>query len=182
MKRFVIAIVISTVILFVWSGVTQMLPWGIPTAQNITVQTDEENINSQVPNFVQLPPNSLTTEGFDEQFIDKVSTYTTDQTFSWIVTQALNTNYASYFVYEILTQLLVSIFLSTLLLLTVQLDLQSRMTIVVVVSFMAFTATYGQLMNWWGLPALYALGVGLNLLIGWTISSFIIARFIIKSK
>ena len=181
MKRFVAAVLASTLILFLWSGITQILPWGVPTSQNITVQTDEENINSQVSNFVQLPPESLTTEEFDAQFLDKISTYTTDETFSWIVTQALNTNYTNYFVAEIITQLIVSIFLSGLLLLTVPLNLQSRMMIVVIVSLAAFTATFGQLMNWWRLPASYALGVGLNLLIGWTLSSFITARFIIKS-
>ncbi len=182
MKKLIFATLILTLLLFLWSSATQMFPWGVPTAQNITVQTGEQGENSPVPNLLQLPASTLTTEAFDAQFIDKISTYTTDKTFSWIVTQHLQNDYTAYFVGEFITLLIVSIFLTILLLLTVQLDLRTRMAIVVVAGLAAVSATYGQLMNWWRLPTIYALGVSLNLLIGWTLTCYISARFIVKSK
>ena len=182
MKNFILSTFVSTILLFLWSGVTQMLPWGVPTAQNITVQSSEQAESFQAPNLIRFPPNSLTTEGFDEQFVNKVSTYTTDTTFSWIVTQPLNTDYTRYFMKEGITQLIVALFLSILLQLTVQIDLKRRIAIVIMAGFAAVAAIYGQLMNWWSLPATYALGAGLNLVIGWTLAGLISARFILKTK
>ncbi len=179
MTRLIFSTLAATIILFLWSGLTQMLPWGITSTQNISVQTSEP---VQAPNLLRLEPNSLTSETFDEQFINKISTYTTDKTFSWIVTQPYNTNYMSYFAREALTQLLVAFFLSMLLFLTAQLSFKTRLSLIALAGLAAATATYGQLMNWWKLPASYALGVGLNLMIGWLLASFIIAKFIMKTQ
>ena len=179
MKRLIFSTVVSTIILFLWSGLTQMLPWGVTTTQNISVQTGEL---VQAPNLLRLEPNSLTTETFDEQFVNKISTYTTDKTFSWIVTQPLNTNYISYFAMEALTQFMVALFLSLILFLTAQLEFKTRLSLIALAGLAAVMATYGQLMNWWKLPASYALGVGLNLVIGWLLASFIVAKFIIKRE
>jgi len=179
MKNLVLSTILTTIILFLWSGLAQVLPWGITTSQNISVQTTEP-VNA--PNLIQLPPDTLTTEKFDEQFIGKISTYTTDKTFSWIVAQPLNVNYAGYFAKELITQFIVALLLSTLLLLTTQLTLITRLVIVGIAALAAGTATYGQLINWWAMPLPYALGVCLNLIIGWLLASFISARFIIKTN
>ncbi len=179
MTRLILSTVAATIILFLWSGLTQMLPWGVTATQNISVQTNQP---VQAPNLLRLEPNSLTTETFDEQFINKISTYTTDKTFSWIVTQPLNTNYLSYFVREAFAQFLVAFFLSMLLFITVKLNLKTRLSLITLAGLAAVTTTYGQLMNWWKLPASYALGVGLNLMIGWLLASFIVAKFIMKTK
>ena len=40
MKKHLLALLVFTVLLFLWSGLTQILPWGVPTAQKITVQSD----------------------------------------------------------------------------------------------------------------------------------------------
>lgn len=182
MKRIILSTLLSTAILFLWSGLTQVLPWGIPTTQNVTVQTTNTLQQSNIPNLVKLPVGELTTSNFDSQFNHKISTYTTDRTFSWIITQPLPNNYKGYFIHEAITQLLVSILLSILLYLTIRLNLQTRMILIMVAGIAASTATYGQLMNWWNIPAAYGLGVALNLVLGWLISSFVIARFILKSE
>ena len=178
MKNLIISTLVATLILFLWSGLTQVLPWGITTTQNISVQTGEP---LQAPNMLLLEPDTLTTEAFDEQFVNKISTYTTDETHSWIVTQPLQTNYTGYFVKELLTQLIVALFLSAILLLTVRLELTPRLAVILLAALAASAATYGQLMNWWSMPAAYALGVSLNIVIAWTLAGFISARFIIKT-
>jgi hypothetical protein len=179
MQRFIISTLVATAILFSWSGVTQMLPWGVPSSQNVTAQTNVAE-EARVPNLLKVTPNALTTAIFDEQFVGKISTYTTDKTFSWIVTQPLNTNYSGYFIKEGVTQFIVALLLSLLLLLTVRLTLKTRMALVIIAALAAVSAIYGQLMNWWSLPINYALGVSLNLMIGWVLASFISARFILK--
>ena len=178
MKKIIISTLISAVILFLWSGITQMLPWGISSTQNISTQ-----VNNQVdaPNLIELSPGSLTTDQFETQFLDKISTLSTDNTFSWIITQPLQTDYSAYFIKEFITQLIVSLLLAFLLHFTVALNLKTRIQIVLLAGLCAAIATYGQLMNWWALPAAYGLGVGLNLIIGWTIAAFTSARFIIPS-
>lgn len=182
MKKIIISTLISTILLFLWGGASQMLPWGISTTQNITVQTEELQEQSKVSNLIKLKPNELTTEKFEDQFLDKISTYVTDNTFSWIVTQPYQKDYSSYFIKEVITQLIVAILLSITLFLTLQLKLKTRMLLILVLGICASTAIYGQLMNWWGIPARYALGVSFNLIIGWILVSYISARYILKSK
>lgn len=180
MKKFILSSFVFTIMLFVWSGLTQMLPWGIPAVQKITVQSG--STITHTPNQLRLPPNSLTTSNFDSTFNHKISTYITDNTFSWIVTQPLKTNYTGYFIGEVITQFLVGIFLTILLMLTQNHKIQKRMLIIGFVGLVAWTATYGQFINWWAMPASYAVGVGVNLMIGWLVSGFLVSRFILKSE
>lgn len=180
MKKYLLASLVFTILLFLWSGFTQILPWGIPTAQKITVQSHV--VSNEIPNLIKMHPNTLTTKEFDAAFKNKISTYTTDNTFSWIVTQPLKSNYTSYFVGEVITQCLVGILLTLLLALTKNHTLQSRMLFILIIGFTAWVATYGQLLNWWGMPITYAVGVGVNLIVGWLLTGFIVAKFILKSE
>lgn len=180
-KKIIISTLVSTLILFLWSGLTQMFPWGVPTAQSIATQSNKQTESFQTPNLVELPANSLTTEKFDEQFANKISTLTTDKTFSWIIAKPVDYyNVGNYFIKEIITQLLVALLLATLLILTVGLPNQKRLTIIAISGVLAVTAIYGQMMNWWGVPPTYALGAGLNLIIGWLLSAFVTTKWIIK--
>ncbi len=181
-KKIIISTLVSTLILFLWSGMTQMLPWGISSTQNINVQTIENQKQAEAPNVQRLDKTLLVTEKFETQFNNKVSTLSTDKTFSWIVTQPIRSDYSSYFITEVLTQLFVAFFITLLLVLTIRLDNRSRIIIIFIAGICATISTYGQLMNWWGLPASYGIGVSINLLIGWTIVAFISAKFIIKNK
>ena len=180
MKRIVYAVITYTILLFLWSGFTQILPWGIPSAQKISVQSKENS--KEIPNLIYLKPNTLTTDYFDKTFNHKISTYTTNDTFSWIITQPLQTDYSGYFIKELITQFFVAILLTILLILTIKLELKTKLTIILVVGILIFSSTYLQLMNWWGLPARYALGVGANLIFGWSFSSFIVSKYILKNE
>ncbi|MBL7870582.1 MAG: hypothetical protein JNM78_03145 [Cyclobacteriaceae bacterium] len=182
MKKIIISTVVSTIILFLWGGISQMLPWGISTTQNINAQTVELPEQIKVSDLIRLQPSELTTEKFESQFNGKISTYATDHTFSWIITQPYQKDYSVYFMKEVITQLIVAILLSGILFLTLQLKLKTRMLLILVFGLSASTAIYGQLMNWWGIPAGYAFGVSLNLIIGWILVSYISARYIIRPQ
>ena len=182
MNRIILSTLLCAFLLFLFNGLGQLLPWGIPTTQNITVQAGTTATQTNVPNLVRLAPDALTTSKFDNQFLDKISTYTTDKSFSWIITQPLPLNYTGYFVKEAITQLLVGLLLSLILFFCKGLDLKTRLTIVGLAGIAASFGTYGQLMNWWNLPPAYGLGVSFNLVLSWLLVSFIAARFILKSK
>ena len=179
MKKYLLASLVFTTLLFLWSGIAQMLPWGIPTAQKIAVHSDR--IAKEIPHLRRVPPNTLTTHDFDSTFNHQISTYSTDKTFSWIVTQPLKEDYTSYFIGEIFTQFFVGILLTILLALTTNHQPQTRMMMVGIAGLIAWVATYGQLLNWWGMPINYAVGIGVNLIIGWLFTGFIVSKFILKS-
>lgn len=180
-KKIIISTLVSTAILFFWSGLTQMLPWGVPTTQTVSTQAPNQTESFQKPDLIELPANSLTTDRFDEQFAGKISTLTTDKTFSWIITAPIESyDITGYFLKEILTQLIVAIFIALLLTLTVGLTNKNRLIIVFLAGLLAVTGIYGQMMNWWSMPAIYALGAGLNLIVGWTIAGFVSTKWIIK--
>jgi hypothetical protein len=183
MKKIFLSTVVSLVILFFWSGLTQIFPWGVPTTQAIHAQESDKTESFQTPNLVKMPAKSLTTNQFDKQFSNKISTYTTDETFSWIISKPISYyNPTHYFIKEILVQFIVSIFMAILLFLTQTIETNKRLLLVLSVGVMCVMATYGQMMNWWGMPALYGLGVGLNLVIGWLIASWVSIKYILKSK
>lgn len=181
-KKIIISTLVSTLILFLWSGVTQILPWGISSTQNINVQTTNTQKQAEDTNVQRLDKNTLVSESFDTQFNNKISTLSTDKTFSWIVTQPIKSDYTVYFIAEVCTQLLVAFSIALLLVLTIKLDNKSRILIIFIAGTCATISTYGQLMNWWGLPASYGLGVSINLIIGWLLVAYISAKFIIKTK
>jgi hypothetical protein len=183
MKRITIAIVSSTVTLFMWNGLVQFFPWGVPTTQILNTQTSNTIDVKDMKNVITLSANSLTTNEFDEKCSNKISTLITDKTFSWIISKPTNSyNMGTYFMKEAVTQLLVSLFLVLLLCCTVSLGFATRLKIVSLAAFAAAIATYGQQLNWWGVPASYGLGVMINLILGWILTAFIVAKWIIKSK
>jgi hypothetical protein len=182
MKKIIIAILVSTVILFMWNGFVQMLPWGVPTTQILNAQSANVVDTKDMKNAINLPVNALTTGQFDEQCNNKISTLITDKTFSWIISKPTrNYNIGSYFMKEAFTQFLVSIFLTLILFYTISFAIQKRLSIIAFAAVAAAIATYGQQMNWWALPLSYGLGVAVNLVLGWLITSFVIAKWIIKS-
>jgi hypothetical protein len=183
MKNITLAVLVSTVVLFMWNGLVQFFPWGIPTTQILNTQAGNTIDVKEMKNVIALPANSLTTNEFDEKCNNKISTLITDKTFSWIIATPTNKyNMGTYFMKEAFTQLLVAIFLCLLLYYTVSLGFTTRLKIVTLAAFAAAIATYGQQLNWWGLPASYGLGVMINLILGWLLAAFIVAKWIIKSK
>jgi hypothetical protein len=82
--------------------------------------------------------------------------------------------------WEAVTQFVVALALALLLSLTTTLSLRARLLIIALAALCGATASFGQMFNWWGATALYALGMSANLLIGWVGIGFILARFTLK--
>ncbi|MBI1297336.1 hypothetical protein GC175_20540 [bacterium] len=173
---------IAGVVLFVWSGLVQIFPWGVPSAAVLASQTEGQTEPFQAPNVQRLPANALTSPQFDAEMVNRVSTLITDNTFSWIVTKPLAYyNPLLYFAREFATQIAVGLLLTLVLILTSPLPNRQRLLIVTLAGILAAIATYGQLFNWWGLTIVYALGVSFNLVIGWIVVSFVLTRFVLKA-
>lgn len=181
MKKLLFSTLAMTLILFLWNGVTQLFPWGVPTAQTISTQREVQTDSFQTPNLIEMEAGSLTTDQFDEVFNGKISTLTTDRTFSWIVTAPIeNYDPMGYFVWEFITQFFVAIFLSFLLIRLGSQKLNHKIIIVALAGILAFFGIYGQMLNWWAMPALYAIGAGANLIIGWVLATYATGKWIIK--
>lgn len=182
-KKILIGSLLSSLILFFWSGMTQILPWGVPTVNVLSSQTTGQTELFQAPHAKYLPPNDLTTSKFDTELVNQVNTLATDNTFSWIVTKPLSYySPTNYFMREMMTQFMVGLLLTVIAVLTKSLPLKQRLLIILVIGLAAAVGTYGQLFNWWGLTGIYVLGVSLNLVAGWLIAGFILTRFIIKAN
>jgi hypothetical protein len=172
LATFLLATLVGTVVLFLWSGLAQALPWGVPRTQTLSTQSPGGVESFQTPNLVALPPGSLTTDAFDERMADRVSTLTTDRTFSWIVAKPIAYyRPAAYFAREAATQLVVAALLAALLLLLPDAPLATRLGLVALAGSAAVAGSYGAQMNWWGLPPAYGVGVGFNLVVGWLMAT-----------
>jgi hypothetical protein len=181
-KPFLVGSLAAGVILFFWSGLTQVFPWGVPSAKVLISQSAGQTELFQASNARTLAPNELTTPKFDLEMAGRVSTLTTDGTFSWIVSKPLAYyNPTDYFIREIVTQLLVGVLLTSIALTTRTLPIRPRLLVILIAGLSASAGTYGQLFNWWGLTVAYALGASVNLVAGWLIAGFILVRFLIRS-
>jgi hypothetical protein len=58
--------------------------------------------------------------------------------------------------------------------------LYNRLKIVGISALIGTIATYGQQLNWWGMPSLYAFGAAFNLIAGWLLVGFVLSKWIIK--
>lgn len=180
-KNILVGTFLSGLVLFFWSGLTQVLPWGVPSTNVLSSQTTGQTELFQAPNAEYLPPNELTTAKFDTTLVNQVTTLATDGTFSWIVTKPLSYySPTNYFLRELFTQFLVGLFLTVIAILTKPLPLKQRLSIILAVGLAAAVGTYGQLFNWWGLTGIYAFGVSLNLVLGWLAAGFVLTKFVIK--
>ena len=179
--RIILGALAGTVVLFVWSGITQFLPWGVPTAQTISAQSPGGLESFQTPDLITVAPGSLTTNEFDERFSGRVSTLTTDQTFSWIASRPVSYyNPGAYFLREVITQLVTAILIALVLSQVPQLGLTPRLVGAGLIAAAAGIATYGALMNWWGLPISYGAGAIINLVVGWLLATTVLSLWIIK--
>lgn len=171
---------VAGVVLFVWSGLTQQLPWGVPSA-NVIVSGSSEAIDAfQGDDVERYDPYALTTPLFDEKVVNRVNTLSTDKTFSWIVSKPIGYySPAAYLGREFLTQFVTGLLLAAALIVVQPLGLGGQLQAAGLLALAAAVATYGQFFNWWGLTTRYALGVSLNLIVGWLLAAFVVARFII---
>jgi hypothetical protein len=182
-KKIIISTLLGTLILFLWSGVSQMFPWGVPTAQAISAQSSKQTSSFQTPNLIELPAGTLTTTQFDDQMLGKISTLTTDKSFSWIISSPIvYYNVGNYFMREVVTQLFVALLLSLMLWQMRQMAMNDRLKLIGFAALLAVIGIYGQQINWWGMPLIYGLGAGVNLIIGWLLVAFVASKWVIKQE
>jgi hypothetical protein len=169
------------VILFIFSGISQALPWGVPSTNSVRAAVEAPAEFGSADTQV-LEPHALTTPEFDREMVNKVSVLMTDDTFSWIVSKPVSSyDPASYMAWEAATQLGVAVFLTLALWLTRPLPLRDRVALVALAAIATGLSTYGQLLNWWGLPPRYSVGVALNLALAWSVGALVVGRFIVRS-
>ncbi len=188
MIRSLVAVAAAGASLFVWSGLSQQLPWGVSAAQNFSatspVALAEVNASAFEPrNLTRKTPGFYTSAAFDEAFSDAVSTLATDRTFSWIISiPAERYKPMRYLGVEAITQVGIAVLLLLTLTALRPLPKKDRFRVLGLLALAGGLATYGVMMNWWGLPLQYAVGMVLNLLVGWFIAGLIVNAIIHRSE
>lgn len=170
--RFVAAVAACTATLFVWSGLSQVLPWGVPTVRTVAQTSDEPPSFGASP--LRVAPGTFTTTAFDDQFGDGLNTLMTDRAFAWVAAVP-RTRYdpMRYFVGELLCQLVCSLALVLATVLLTPLPRRRRLALVAVFGLGTSVGTYGVMTNWWGLPLRYSGGMSANLVVGWLIGALV---------
>lgn len=179
MKSLVYAAVIMTVILFGWNFACQKLPWGQGAVTQVTTLGETDELEP-VPNRIRVPNGSLTTTVFDRSFLGHISFYETVEAISVIMTHPSRHDKNLYWGVELFTQLTVAIFLAAVLVLTRELPLGRQLILVACAALAASAATYGHMLNWWGLPPRYGYGACANLVVGWVVAAAVGSKLVLK--
>lgn len=182
-KRFTLSSISIAIILFFWSGLTQLFPWGVPTTKKLRTASDVVEKNFQANDLKSYPEYYFTTSEFDAQMVNKVNTLTTNHTFSWIVSKPISYyNPLRYFIVAFLIHFIVGILITRLLLFVSDKRLVTQINFILLIALLASFSIYGAFSNWWGLTLVYSIGESLNLIIGWIISAYIASKYILKPK
>lgn len=148
------------VVLFVWSGITQNLPWGFKSVGTVR----------EAPKLSEAIQQQTTNGMF----------YSTDGTSSLVVVKPQNYyNPTRYFILEILTQLGVALLLTLILSLLSQHGSSPKLAVVGLMALTTALAVDFQYWNWWGFSNRYSLGMAGNRLLGWLLAAWVLDRFVV---
>lgn len=173
--EFVLQTALAVVLLVLLGGVSQTLPWGIGSARQM-IQRASIEADHAGPKVVDVSADPVTRDRFDAEMAGRVTTLTTERTFSWIVSQPLSYyRPGRYLAWEIVTQVLVAVGIVAVNALLTDVAPQTRISVVAIVAVIAAIATYGQLRNWWGLSWPYTLGVSVTVVVAWIAAAAAIA-------
>ena len=181
-RRLSLAALASWLLLFLWGGLTQLLPWGLSTVRTFATTSGDPYVFG-ADRLQTAAPNTFTTSAFESAFGQGISTLATDASFSWIVSVPSSAyDPTRYFALELLSQLMVAIVLVAVLATLAPLGPRRAIRVVLLLCVAAMVATYGVMANWWGLPAEYALGMAANLVFGWAVAATSICVVLFRGR
>jgi hypothetical protein len=154
--------VVGGILLFVWSGITNNLPWGIGSISDV----------QQAPELGKAIEEQLN--------VGNKALFLSDVVAAIVVARPI-TYYSipRYFAFEFVTQLGVAFLLTMIVGLTDSLAPETQMLLIALIGLTGSMGILFQYWNWWGFPVKLVIGSTLNLIIGWIVVSFVLLRFII---
>jgi hypothetical protein len=168
--RYLVAALAGAAVLFVWYGLSQVFPWG-PSAVNNFSATSGETYVASTTGLQQASPGTWTTQAFEEQLGNQVSTLATDGSFSWVISVPSSAySLPRYFSIHALTQLCVAILLLVGHRILLPLPRRRRFVAILALGVTSTLGVYGGMMNWIGMPAAYGLGQCFNHVVGWCLA------------
>ena len=180
--RCVLAVIVGSIVLVIWYGLTQLFPWGTGSVSNFSA-TSSETYVADPPGLEEAPSGTFTTEAFEDRLGGRISTLATDRSFSWIVS-APREYYSipRYFAFHALTQAGVAAFLVLVSWVLAPLPRARRLAAVGILCVAGTIATYGGMLNWMGMPAAYGVGESFNLLVGWLLAFSVIDLLVLGKR
>jgi hypothetical protein len=153
--------IVGGVLLFMWSGFTQsLIPWGIKTV----TEFEEQSIIGEI--LQRQSKSGL------YYFKDKVAAFIAVKPESYY---SMN----RFLAIEFITQILVALVITILLLLTSAQPVQLRLIFLGLSTTLSILSVDVQYWNWWGFSNLYSVGIAINRLIGHLLVGFILVKFIL---
>lgn len=176
--RLVAAVLSGALLLFVWGGLAQQLPWGLGSVRSYSTTQGAPYVFA-APGLRTAPPGTYVTDAFETELARGISTLATDTSFSWVVSVPRSAyDPARYLGVEALTQLAVAATLGLLLTALRRLERRAAIVVILGAAAAALLATYGAMANWWGLPMGYAGGMAINLVVGWGLAVAVMQRIL----
>lgn len=179
--RWLLAISAGSLVLLVCYGIAQFLPWGVGSVAQFDATSGEPY--AVASRLQEMPPGTWTTEAFDDQLGNGVSTLATDRSFAWIVALPRERyDLGRYLIVHAVTQTAVACGLALVLWSLRRVSRSRRLGTILGVGALGTVAGYGSLMNWWGLSANYAVGESANQLLAWCLALLVIDRILIRQS
>ena len=173
----IVQVLLVAVLLTILGGASQALPWGSGSAQQLRQQSMRRSreFGTKADQVVDVAANPIVTAEFDIVTRNRVSTLSTDNSFSWIVSKPIEYyKPARYLVLEFVTQVLVAVGIVGVNFLLADSSQSTRVSVVLLAAALTAVAAYGPLLNWWGLTSRYVVGVSLTTVVSWGLSIWLI--------
>ncbi|MGK7942058.1 MAG: hypothetical protein AB4062_18265 [Crocosphaera sp.] len=149
--------IIGAIVLFFWNGLAQnVFPWGIKSVKEVN---DQKDLSPIVPEDDEQGMFYIRSEKVVMFLAAKPSDYYSMSKFLGL---------------EFVTQWLVSLILTAILLIIPASSLEFKLTIVTLICLISIVAVDLQYWNWWGFSGLYTIGLSFNRLIGFLLASGIL--------
>ena len=182
-KQMILGSLLGAIVLFIWSTIAwEVIPWPGPPLRAFTNgDAVAQAIVANAPvSGTYLVPNierSMTTEQQQKE-IDKM---TKDPIIFASVRLEPFTSMGKPLVVQFLTQLIVALIATFLLLQTTGLDYKCRVLFLTVIGLLIFVGGHVEEWNWWSFSNAYMLMQAGALLIGWFLASLVMSK-IVKGK
>ncbi|MCR9245882.1 MAG: hypothetical protein NXI31_12690 [bacterium] len=174
--RDALVVSLGAVVLFLFYGAAQMLPWGAGSARNFSSTSEDAYVAASGP-LTEEPEGTWVTPAFERDFVDGVNTLATDHTFSWIFAVPRQSyDLGRYFGLHAITQAAVALMLFVALRLLAPLPRSRRLLTVGILAMAAAAASYGAMMNWLGMSLRHGVGESLNLVLSWLLAGSLMDR------
>jgi len=186
-KQLALGSILGSIVLFIWGALSWMvIPWpGDPLRAFTNPEAMEQAIKANVPvsgnylmpNEVKRSPG-MTDEQYKKANDDAMAKMTQGPMIFASVRLEPMGSMGRYMGIAFLTTLIVVFLASFLLAQTTGLSYKNRVLFITLIGIIIFIGGHGDEWNWWGFSGAYMMMQMAEIVIGWLLASFVVAKFV----